>query len=77
MITSKLNAAVAVDDADTISPFAFFDVLLALQGLFIFIIFVCSPSTLWIIKRWWIASGSLDVVSNTELKALQTNNASA
>lgn len=75
MITSHLNAAIDIADADTISPFAFFDIFIALQGLFIFIIFVCSPTPLWIIKRWWISSGSLDlvVVSNSELGVLTDN----
>lgn len=77
MVTSQLNAVMAVDtdNADTISPFAFFDILIALQGVFIFIIFVCSSTPLWIIKRWWIASGSLDVAGlNTELSALKKDN---
>lgn len=78
MTTAKLNAIIAVDDADTISPFAFFDILIALQGVFIFIIFVCSSTPLGIIKRWWISNGSLDVVvSNTELDALKKDNAFA
>lgn len=77
LITSHLNSAINVDDANTISPFAFFDIFIALQGVFIFIIFVCSPTPLWIIKRWWISSGSLDVVivSNSELSVLKRDNA--
>lgn len=80
MITSHLNASIGADDADTISPFAIFDIFIALQGLFIFIIFVCSPKPLWMIKRWWISSGSLDVVvaaaANSELGAFTKDNAS-
>lgn len=80
MITSRLNASIGADDAaaDTISPFAIFDIFIALQGLFIFIIFVCSPKPLWMIKSWWISSGSLDLVAvtNSELGALTKDNAS-
>lgn len=78
MITSQLNTSIGADDADTISPFAIFDIFIALQGLFIFIIFVCSPKPLWMIKRWWISSGSLDVVAvNSELGVLTKDNASS
>lgn len=77
MITSHLNASIGADNADTISPFAIFDIFIALQGLFIFIIFVCSPTPLWMIKRWWVSSGSLDVaVTNSELGALTKDNGS-
>lgn len=71
MLTSRLNTAIASND---MSPFAFFDVLIALQGVFIFIIFVCSPSPLRIIKRWWIDTGSLDITAFTELEALKQDN---
>lgn len=75
LITSHLNAAINTD-TDTISPFAFFDVFIALQGVFIFIIFVCSPTPLYIIKRWWVSKGSLDVVVlNSELSVLKRDNA--
>lgn len=76
MITSHLNASIG-NDADAISPFAIFDIFIALQGLFIFIIFVCSPKPLWMIKRWWISSGSLEIIApNSELGALTEDNGS-
>lgn len=70
MITYHLNTAIASTES-ALSPFAFFDVLIALQGVFIFIIFVCSPTQLRIIKRWWINFGSLDTTTHTELDALK------
>lgn len=70
LVTSHINA----EKSDEVSPFAFFDVLIALQGVFIFIIFVCLPKPLKIIKRWWIAKGTLDVAAFTELESLKTNN---
>lgn len=74
MIMSHLNATIDVNDADSISPFAFFDIFIALEGLFIFIIFVCSPTPLREIKRWWVSKGSLDV-RGSELGALTADNA--
>lgn len=68
IITSHLNATMTETDS-TLSPFAFFDILIALQGLFIFIIFICSKNSLRIIRRWWVNTGSLDVI--TELEALK------
>lgn len=73
LITSHLNEQTAVADGTTMSPFAFFDVLIALQGVFIFVIFICSPKPLRIVKRWWVATGSLDVAALTELEALKEN----
>lgn len=75
MLISHINISTSPKEAaamsSTMSPFAFFDVLIALQGVFIFIIFICSPKPLRIIKRWWIATGSLDVAAFTELEALK------
>lgn len=42
-----------------------FDILNALQGILIFIIFVCLPRPLHIIKRWWMDRGSLDLKLET------------
>lgn len=68
---SQLNAA-ADTTTTTMSPFAFFDILIALQGVFIFMIFICSPKPLKIIKRWWVATGTLDVAAlEAELEALK------
>lgn len=47
--------------SSTPSSLAFFDILIALQGIVIFIIFVCFPVPKQIIQRWWIAKGSLDL----------------
>lgn len=58
-----------------LSPFAFFDVLIALQGVIIFILFVCLPRPMRIIKRWWIESGSLDVAAYTEIEVLRRSEA--
>lgn len=41
-----------------------FDVLNALQGLTIFLIFVCLPRPLRLIKRWWKHRGSYEVPRN-------------
>lgn len=71
MITSNANTATTPAEATTMSPFAFFDVLIALQGVFILIIFICSPKPMRIIRRWWVAGGSLDVAAFTELEALK------
>lgn len=46
-----------------------FDILNALQGIVIFIIFVCLPRPLNIIKHWWMDRGSLDL-NITELQEL-------
>lgn len=62
-----------VDDATVMSPFAFFDILIALQGVFILMIFICSPQPLKIIKRWWVATGTLDTTAFTELAEFKTN----
>lgn len=51
------------------SPLAFFDILIALQGVVIFIIFVCLPVPKQIIQRWWISRGSLDL-HMAEMEAL-------
>lgn len=56
-----------------LSPFAFFDVLIALQGVIIFIVFVCLPRPMRIIKRWWVAGGSFDVAAYAELELRQNN----
>lgn len=49
-----------------------FDIMNALQGIVIFIIFVCLPQPLHIIKRWWMDRGSLDLstANMTELEIL-------
>lgn len=46
-----------------------FDILNALQGIVIFIIFVSLPQPLRIIKRWWMDRGSMDL-HTTELETL-------
>lgn len=46
-----------------------FDILNALQGVVIFIIFVCLKHPLNIIKQWWMDRGSLDL-NMTELQLL-------
>ncbi|XP_031631586.1 probable G-protein coupled receptor Mth-like 14 [Contarinia nasturtii] len=69
MFTSHINIE---KPPDGVSPFAFFDVLIALQGVFIFIIFVCLPKPLKMIKRWWIAKGTLDIAALNELESLKT-----
>lgn len=70
-LTSHNNTIVKLSDTKNMSPFAFFDALIALQGVFIFFIFICSPKPLKIVKRWWIASGSLDLAEFTELETLK------
>lgn len=51
------------------SSLIFFDILIALQGVVIFIIFVCLPPQCQLIKRWWVATGSLDLQA-AEMEAL-------
>lgn len=71
MVTSHINSSITTNDATAMSPFAFFDVLIALQGVYLCIIFVCAPKPLRIIRRWWISNGSLDVAAFTELESLK------
>lgn len=47
-----------------------FDILNALQGIVIFIIFVSLPQPLGIIKHWWSDRGSFPVPRDTELQTL-------
>lgn len=47
-----------------------FDILNALQGIVIFIIFVSLPQPLGVIKRWWRDRGSFEVVRATEMHTL-------
>lgn len=47
-----------------------FDILNALQGIVIFIIFVSLPQPLGIIKRWWSDRGSFQLPRDTELQTL-------
>lgn len=51
------------------TPILFFDILTATQGIVIFIIFVCLPSPIQIVKRWWIVQGTLDL-NMTEMEVL-------
>lgn len=44
-----------------------FDILNALQGIVIFIIFVSFPRPLHIIKHWWIDRGALNTIEMEEL----------
>lgn len=75
MLTSHINISIAPNEAAAMSPFAFFDVLIALQGVFIFIIFICSPKPLKIVKRWWVANGVYkcedEITAFTELETLK------
>lgn len=73
MLASYANS-MSSDEFPEISPFAFIEVFIALQGVFIFIIFVCLPKPLRVVKRWWVASGSLNVAAFTELETLKPNN---
>lgn len=41
----------------------FFDIVNALQGVFILFIFVCLPRPTKIIKHWWNDRGSYEVVA--------------
>lgn len=50
----------------------FFDIINALQGIFIFFIFVCLPRPRKFIKYWWKDRGSFQVVSTIE-KAQNSN----
>lgn len=45
---------------DTTSTF--FDIINALQGVFIFFIFLCLPRPLKMIKHWWRDRGSFQVI---------------
>ncbi|KAG4069093.1 hypothetical protein HA402_008404 [Bradysia odoriphaga] len=51
------------------SSLVLFDILNALQGIVIFIIFVCLPKPMAVIKRWWHDRGSL-VLHETEMQVL-------
>lgn len=57
-----------------LTPFSLIEIFIALQGVFIFIIFVCLPKPSRIVKRWWVAGGSLEVAASTELQTLKPNN---
>lgn len=67
MISSFINST---SDKSAASPLAFIEVLIALQGVFIFIIFICLPKPFRVLKRWWVSKGSLDVAAFTELEIL-------
>jgi hypothetical protein len=47
------------------TPFIIFDVLNSLQGLTIFLIFICMPRPFRLIKRWWKDRGSFQVPPQT------------
>lgn len=51
------------------SSLVLFDILNALQGIVIFIIFVCLPKPKAIITRWWHDRGSLELHA-TEMEVL-------
>lgn len=55
------------------SSLVLFDVLNALQGVVIFIIFLCLPRPKRIITRWWKSQGSLDC-NTTEMEVLNNRN---
>lgn len=57
-----------------LTPFSLIEIFIALQGVFIFIIFVCLPKPSRVVKRWWVAGGSFDVTSSTEIQTLKPNN---
>lgn len=46
------------------APSTMFDIVNALQGVFIFLMFVCTPRPLELIKRWWKDRGSFKVLDN-------------
>lgn len=52
----------------------FFDIINALQGIFIFFMFICLPRPMKFIKYWWKDRGSilLDSSSDTRAKATTT-----
>jgi hypothetical protein len=41
-----------------------FDIINALQGVLIFLMFVCLPRPMKLIKRWWKDRGSFQVLDN-------------
>lgn len=49
------------------------DILIALQGVVIIIIFVCLKRPMNIIKRWWVEKGSLDL-NIIEMEMLNNTN---
>lgn len=49
-----------------------FDLLNALQGILIFIMFICLPHYYKIIINWWFDRGSLTVPTETELQTLNS-----
>lgn len=51
------------------SSLVLFDILNALQGIVIFIIFVCLPKPMAVITRWWHDRGSLEL-HETEMEVL-------
>lgn len=62
------------DQAAELTPFSLIEIFIPLQGVFIFIISVCLPKPSRIVKRWWVAGGSLEVAASTELQILKPNN---
>lgn len=50
-----------------------FDILNALQGIVIFIIFVSLPRPLHIIKHWWSDRGELNTTEMEQLRPMTTS----
>jgi hypothetical protein len=48
-----------------------FDIINALQGVFIFFIFVCLPRPMTLIKHWWKDRGSFQVLPDKHLNEIQ------
>jgi len=48
------------------TSFMFFDIMNALQGVWIFIMFVCLPRPMKLIKGWWKDRGSFKVLTTSE-----------
>lgn len=48
-----------------------FDIINALQGILIFLIFVCLPRPMQLIKHWWKDRGSFHVISEKSYNEIQ------
>lgn len=48
-----------------------FDIINALQGVFIFVMFVCTPRIFQHIMRWWKDRGSFRVLTTNDIEDIQ------